>query len=118
MMLSHIVDAQFTNPITTFDLYQVTRSEGVHGEAISEVEEAEYQLFSGVMLRTLEQYLEIANREGLSKRSQLRKFLDEHEDRTLLINWVRTRGSMPQFERQFRDLVKYVDSLDTSTPEE
>ena len=41
MMLSHIVDAQFTNPITTFDLYQVTRSEGVHGEAISEVEEAE-----------------------------------------------------------------------------
>ena len=118
MMLSHIVDAQFTNPITIFDLYQVTRSEGVHGEAISEVEEAEYQLFSGVMLRTLEQYLEIANREGLSKRSQLRKFLDEHEDRTLLINWVRTRGSMPQFERQFRDLVKYVDSLDTSTPEE
>jgi hypothetical protein len=118
MMLSHIVDARFTNPITTFDLYQVTRSDAVHGEVISEVEEVEYTRFSTVMLRTLEQYIEIANREGFTKRKQLRKFLDKHADQTLLINWIKTRGAMPQFERQFRDLVEYVESLEAPGPEE
>lgn len=116
MMLSHIVDRRFTNPITTFDLYQVTRSNAVHGETISEVEDDQYDQFSMVMLRTLEQYLEIANREGFTKRKQLRKFLDEHMDRSLLIKWVKDRGGMPQFKRQFKDLVEYVDSLEESTP--
>ena len=113
MMLSHIVDGHFTNPITTFDFYKVTRSGAVHGETISKVEDAEYEAFSDVTLRTLEQYLEIANREGFSKRRQIRKFIDEHGDQALLINWVRTRGSMPEFEKQFRDLVNYVDSMKT-----
>ena len=117
MMLSHIVDGRFTNPITTFDFYQVTRSDAVHGETLSEVEDAEYALFSAVTLRTLEQYLEIANGEGFTKRRQMRKFLDEHSDRPLLISWVQTRGSMPQFEKQFRDLVKYVDSLEPPVTE-
>ncbi len=118
MMLSHLVDDNFTNPITTFDLYQVTRSDAVHGETISEIEGAEYTRFSMTMHRTLEQYIEIAKREGFTKRRQLRKYLDEHADRAILINWVRTRGSMPQFEKQFRELVKYVDSLEAPTPEE
>jgi hypothetical protein len=117
MMLSHIVDSRFTNPITTFDLYQVTRSDAVHGESISEVEDSQYEQFSMVMLRTLEQYLEIVNREGFTKRKQLRRFLDEHADRAVLITWVKSRGSMPQFERQFRDLVEYVDSLEAIASE-
>jgi hypothetical protein len=117
MMLSHIVDARFTNPITTFDLYQVTRSDTVHGEAISAVDESRYDQFSNVMLRTLEQYMEIANREGFTKRKQLRKYLDEHPDRALLIKWVMDRGSIPEFEKQYKDLVEYVESLVPSKAE-
>ena len=118
MMLSHLVDGNFTNPITTFDLYRVTRSDAVHGETISEVEDAEHTQFWTTMHRSLEQYIEITKREGFTKRRQLRRYLDEHADRTLLINWVKTRGALPQFEKQFRDLVEYVESLEVPSPEE
>jgi hypothetical protein len=118
MMLSHLVDGNFTNPITTFDLYRVTRSDAVHGETISEVEDAEHTQFWLTMHRSLEQYIEITKREGFTKRRQLRRYLDEHADRTLLINWVKTRGALPQFEKQFRDLVEYVESLEAPSPEE
>jgi hypothetical protein len=117
MMLSHIVEGHFTNPITTFDFYQVTRSDAVHGESISEVEESMYEQFSSTMLGSLNQYMEIAHREGFTSRRQMRDYLDGHPDRPLLIKWVRDRGAIPQFEKQFRDLVKYVDSLDSSSPE-
>jgi hypothetical protein len=69
-----------------------------------------------MMHRTLEKYIEIAKREGFTKRKQLRKYLDEHADRTLLITLVKGCGSIPQLERQFKDLVEYVESLEAPGP--
>jgi hypothetical protein len=43
--------------------------------------------------------------------------MNHQSRRALLINWVRTRGSMTQFEKRFKDLVEYVESLQAPNPE-
>jgi hypothetical protein len=92
IMLSHILTGGFSHPNETWFLYEKVRSGAVHGENAPEVSRDMVQSFAWVVRRTLNQYLTLAQRQGLVKRGRLLKMLDAHPDRPQLIAWLRHNG--------------------------
>jgi hypothetical protein len=98
MMLSHITTGGFRQPSITWFLYDKVRSGAVHGE---EVPELSGRVTSGVewsVRDVLNQYLSLAKKHGLTKRSQLLRLLDTHPDRPALVAWLRENGG-PQWDK-------------------
>ncbi len=90
-MLGHIVDGHFTHPTRTWWLYDEVRSEAVHGGDV----EATWDMvshFESDVRETLNRYLLVAAREGLSRRGRLLKYLNDHPDKVQLIAWLRNYG--------------------------
>ena len=99
-MLSHVTEGTFTHPDTTYLLYDEIRSSAVHGEKVALLSEDQVRHFAGDVQRALNQYLEIATTNGMLKRAQMRRFLDQHEDVPKLIDWLRTNAH-PDWEDYF-----------------
>lgn len=98
MMLSHITTGGIRHPSVTWFLYDKVRSGAVHG---AEVPELSWRVTSGVewsVRDVLNQYLSLAKKHGLTKRSQLLRLLDEHPDRPELITWLHEYGG-PQWDK-------------------
>ena len=91
-MLSHVAMGGFTHPNETWFLYDVVRSAAVHGEDVPEVSWEMVASFAHVVRRALNQYLQVAADQRITKRGRLLRFLDQHSDRPQLIAWFRTNG--------------------------
>jgi hypothetical protein len=80
-MLGAAVSEHFTAPDRTFYLYESVRSAAVHGEGNLLVTEKEARIFLWDVRRAIREYATFALREGLTKRKQIRKALENHSDR-------------------------------------
>jgi hypothetical protein len=91
-MLSHISTGGFTNPGSTWFLYDQVRSAAVHGEPAPPVSWEQVRRFAWGVRGTLNEYLVLAREHGLRKRSRVLRHLDEHPDRTRLVDWLTDYG--------------------------
>ena len=67
----------------------MARSVAVHGEASPLVTDDMVSRYEPNVRWALRQYVTLAQQEGLTKRSQLVRFLHESSARTELIDWVK-----------------------------
>jgi hypothetical protein len=104
MMLSHLTTGGFRHPSVTWSLYDKVRSGAVHGGEVPEVTREVATRVEWAVRDVLNQYLDLAKQHGLTKRSHLRKLLDEHADRPALIGWLRQNGG-PEWDN-------YLDRLE------
>jgi hypothetical protein len=100
-MLSHIATGSFTDPNETYFLYDDVRSGAVHGEDAPTVSWDDVGSFASVVRDALNQYLDYAEAQGLSRRSRLLRALDEHPDAPKLAAWLR-RYAGPEWESYFK----------------
>jgi hypothetical protein len=84
-MLGLLTSGGFTHPSRTYLLYDGVRSAAVHGEAPPALGEREVSNFAWDVRRALNEFLEFARREGLTKRAQVRRALDAHERRESVV---------------------------------
>jgi hypothetical protein len=110
MVLGHLSENLFNNPIATQRQYELIRSAAVHGSEVPEVNEDDFAFLLSHVRKTLNQYLTIARENGLTKRSQLVNFLENHADRSKLIQWVHDVASFQGNEKGYRPLIDYLDA--------
>jgi hypothetical protein len=110
-ILSHVATGGFTDPNRTLFLYDDVRSGAVHGEDAPHVDEDTADRLEWTVRDALAQYLKVARENGFTKRAQLRRFLNEHPDRTKLEDWLRTNAG-PWWAEYFDRL-----SQDASSPQ-
>jgi hypothetical protein len=91
-MLSHVATGGFTDPNETLYLYDEVRSGAVHGEDAPPVDEDTADGLAWTVRLALSQYLKVARENGLKKRAQLRRFLDDHPDRPKVQAWLRANA--------------------------
>jgi hypothetical protein len=91
-MLTHAVTGGFEHPNKTLFLYGEVRSAAVHGSAPPEVDEQTVRGVRWSLCRTLKQYLEYAEAEGITRRADLLKRPRTHPDHQALVDWLRTNG--------------------------
>ncbi len=75
-LLSHKLDLGFTHPGRIYGLYDEARSEAVHGGEPLEVSKSEVSKFQWDVRRAINEFLEYARKESLSKRGKLLAELD------------------------------------------
>lgn len=80
-MLSLLTKDGFRHPSTTFVLYDEVRNAAIHGEARPDISAEDANRFAWDVRRALNEFLEYARKENLTKRSQVRKKLDEYPRR-------------------------------------
>ncbi len=84
-MLSLVTKGGFRHPSVTFALYDQVRSAAVHGEKRPTVDEKSAEQFAWDVRCALNEFLEFARSEGMTKRSQVRKALDGHPRRSKVV---------------------------------
>jgi len=94
MTLGHAVDGGFSHPETAWLLYDRVRSGAVHGEVPETVDPAAASRFCSTVCRTLDQYLTLAEREGIVRRGRLMAYLDGHADYDELREWLRAMAAL------------------------
>lgn len=92
MLLSHLVTGAFRHPDTTWFMYDQIRSAAVHGEDVSDVDEATVQSFEWSVRDTLNDYLRFTGDNQLVRRGKLIRQLREHPDVPKIIEWLRNNG--------------------------
>jgi hypothetical protein len=92
-MLSHWSVQSFSHPDTTYFLYEQVRSNAVHGETVLEIDDMQLRNFAHDVNLALAQFLELARAENLTRRVQLRRHLEEHEDAAKLTDWLRENSN-------------------------
>jgi hypothetical protein len=83
-MLGVLTSGGSSHPTRTYLLYDRIRSTSVHGEKPPTIDEREVSKFAWDVRRAINEFLEFARTEGLTKRVQVRKALDQHQDRATL----------------------------------
>jgi hypothetical protein len=109
MVLGHLSENLFNNPVATQRQYELIRSAAVHGSEIPEVNEDDFAFLLLHVRKTLNQYLAIAKDNAITKRSQLVSFLENHAERSKLIQWVHDVGSFQGNEKVYQPLIDYLD---------
>lgn len=94
-MLNHAVTGSFTHPSVTWFLYNDVRSVAVHGGKLPNVEPTDTSRFMSTVRTTFNEYLAVAYARSFTNRSQLLAFLDHHDDKPLLDDWLRKHGGQP-----------------------
>ncbi len=84
-MLGLLTRDGFTHPAHTLRLYDKVRSAAVHGEEAPKPTERELSAFAWDMRRALNEFVEFAQREGMSERKQVRAALDNHPRREKVV---------------------------------
>jgi hypothetical protein len=84
-MLGLLTSGGFTHPNRTYLLYDKVRSAAVHGEAPPALGERQVSNFAWDVRRALNEFLEFARSEGLTKRAHVRRALDSHERRESVV---------------------------------
>ncbi|HEY7023406.1 MAG TPA: hypothetical protein VH371_00420 [Candidatus Limnocylindrales bacterium] len=88
----HLVEGGFTHPSETWWLYDRVRSVAVHGGEPPPVERPTAESMAWRLRITLNCVLAIAADQQLTRRVQLRRFLDKHPDGAQLVDWLRTNA--------------------------
>jgi hypothetical protein len=109
MVLGHLSENLFKNPIATQRQYELIRSAAVHGSQTPTVSEDDFTFLLIHVRKTLSQYLTIAKDNGFTKRSQLVGFLENHADRSKLIQWIHDVSSFQGNEKAYLPLIAYLD---------
>lgn len=107
-MLSVATRGSFSDPGRVYYLYDEVRSAAVHGERAPEVGRSTHQSFRWGVRRALNEYLEFAAANGITKRAALLRALNEHEDAPRLAEWLRKYGD--------DSWVEYLDKLALDAP--
>jgi hypothetical protein len=98
MTLGHAVTGGFSHPDRVWLLYDKVRSGAVHGEKPTAVDSDTARRLVSSVSETLDQYLLLAEREGIRRRGRLMTFLDAHPDRDSLRVWLH-QAADPQWDR-------------------
>lgn len=85
VMLSLLTKGGFRHPSLTFVLYDKVRNAAVHGEERPAISPKTADQLAWDVRRALNEFLEFAEQEGLTKRSQVRAALDEHPRREQVV---------------------------------
>lgn len=101
-MLSHLTSGGFSHPDQTFFLYDEVRSAAVHGEDAPNIGWDEAREFSHTVSDTLNNYVAFATEHGFARRGPLLRALDEHPERSQLVEWLTTCAD-PAWSRYFGD---------------
>jgi DNA-binding transcriptional ArsR family regulator len=91
-LLSHATRGSFPNPDQVYLLYDRVRSAAVHGEEAPPVSERDQGAFLWDVREALDEYLELAAREGFETRRRLLGYLRVHPDRAQLDEWLADFG--------------------------
>jgi hypothetical protein len=99
-MLGDAVGNGSSHPTRTWLLYDEVRSSAVHSRG-PEVTTDERRKSEATVYRPLDQYLRLAASHSFSLRGRLVQYLDTHENRLLLLQWLRDNagpsvGSVPR----------------------
>lgn len=84
-MLGLLTTGGSSHPTRTYLLYDRVRSTAVHGEEPVAIDQHEVNKSAWDVRRAINEFLEFARTEGLTKRAQVRKALDEHERRATVV---------------------------------
>ena len=91
-MLSIATRGHFAHPDQMLLLYDRVRSAAVHGEEVPEVTWDLVRRLAWDVRLALNEYLQYSESEGLTKRSQVRKALEEHAETKRLVKWLNENG--------------------------
>lgn len=106
MTLSRIATGYFRHPDDTFLQYDQVRSYAVHGEIAPMVTPEQASIFAWAVRDALDQYLNVANEHGFTRRRQLLDLPDGYPGRGELITWIREHGG--------HEWIEYLDSITAS----
>jgi hypothetical protein len=92
-LLGHLVDGGFSHPDETWVLYGKVRSAAVHGEQVEGVDWDLVRSFASTVRSTTECVARLSEREGLTSRGAVIRFLRTHEDGPALLDWLQQHGA-------------------------
>jgi hypothetical protein len=105
-MLGAVAGPGFAHPDKALSDYAKVRSAAVHGETLPAVDEDDVQRFTGIVGRTLDQYLRFARDNKLTEPDEVYSALMHHPALPKLTAWLRQMGSA---DLQWK---RYLDQLD------
>lgn len=91
-MLGVAAEDRFTHPGRAYWLYDAVRSAAVHGAEPPDLDADLVRRFGWDVRRALSQFLTLAEREDLSSRRAVLRYLERHPDRSKLISWLKENG--------------------------
>lgn len=90
-LLGVAASERFSDPDRLYRLYDVVRSDAVHGGE-PELDDGDYRAFSWDSRLALAEYLGLAGRENIQTRRAMLRHLRRHPDRSRLEEWLRDNG--------------------------
>ena len=106
-LLGSAAAGEWADPRETYLLYDEVRSAAVHGEAVRDVDWRVVNKVTWDVRRALHEFLELAERLGVTTRRRLLAALHEHQQRAALIDWIKARDDGA--------LREYAEQLDVTT---
>lgn len=91
-MLGAAAEDRFIHPGRAYWLYDAVRSVAVHGAEPPDLDADLVQRFGWDVRRALSQFLTLAEREDLSSRRMVLRYLERHPERSKLISWLTENG--------------------------
>jgi hypothetical protein len=95
-LLGHLVSGQFTEPDLVYASYDQQRSAGVHGEDVPEIRRRELNSIIWGIRRSINEFVEFAEQQGLNRRSQVVRALDNHPEAPRILEWLKARSRIWQ----------------------
>jgi hypothetical protein len=87
-LLGAAATGRFADPFRALRLYDQVRSAAVHGDDPPPVPEDVQRAFAWDVRSALNEYLQLAKREGLQTRRAMIRYLNRHPDRDRLSRWL------------------------------
>jgi len=97
-MLGHLETGGFRHPSETFWLYDEVRSVAVHGGDAPDLDWRAVRSFGFWVRKAFDNFLNFAQKNGFTRRSQLLSALDEHPDNKDLFAWLAAQ-ERPEWSR-------------------
>lgn len=99
-LVGNLHQGGFTHPSETWWLYAQVRSVAVHGGEPTPVDRRTVESFGWAVRLMLEGVVAIARDQGLTRRVQLRRYLNSHDDADQLRDWLRAHAG-PEWDAFF-----------------
>jgi hypothetical protein len=108
MMLSHLADGKFLEPLPPAFLYKLVRNDTIHGDDSAEARPDDLSHLLLVVRFAIRQSLLLADRHGFSTRAQLCAYIEQHVDRPTLLQWLIDYYGEPTQDSPLKNLITYA----------
>jgi hypothetical protein len=108
MMLSHLADGTFLEPVIPALMYKHVRNDAVHGGVAVEVSSEDLNHLLLVVRFAIRQSLLLAAKESLTTKAELCRHLEGHADRPVLCQWLRERYGETKQRTPVKNLTDYA----------